>query len=48
MLNVVAGLDLPDDGEIHLAGEVITGRDEDWLARMRRRRIIVALAEQIG
>jgi putative ABC transport system ATP-binding protein len=39
LLNVVAGLDQPDDGEIELAGEVITGRDEDWLARMRRRRI---------
>ncbi len=39
LLNVVSGLDLPDDGEIQLAGEVITGRDEDWLATMRRRRI---------
>jgi putative ABC transport system ATP-binding protein len=39
LLNVVAGLDVADDGEISLAGEVVTGRDEDWLARMRRRRI---------
>ena len=39
LLNLVAGLDIADDGEILLAGEVVTGRDEDWLARMRRRRI---------
>lgn len=39
LLNLVAGLDLADDGEIRLAGEVITGRDEDWLARMRRRHV---------
>ncbi len=39
LLNLVAGLDLADDGEITIAGEVITGRDEDWLARMRRRHI---------
>ena len=36
LLNLIAGLDLADDGEIVLDGEVITGRDEDWLARMRR------------
>ena len=39
LLNLVAGLDLADDGEITIAGEVITGQDEDWLARMRRRHI---------
>jgi putative ABC transport system ATP-binding protein len=39
LLNLVAGLDLADDGEITLAGEVITGRQEDWLANMRRRHI---------
>ena len=39
LLNVVGGLDLADEGEITLNGEVITGRDEDWLARMRRRHI---------
>lgn len=39
LLNLVAGLDTADDGEIRLADEVITGRDEDWLARMRRRDI---------
>ena len=39
LLNLIAGLDLADDGEITIDGEVITGRDEDWLARMRRRHI---------
>jgi putative ABC transport system ATP-binding protein len=39
LLNLVAGLDLADDGRISIAGEEITGRDEDWLARMRRRHI---------
>jgi putative ABC transport system ATP-binding protein len=39
LLNLVAGLDLPDEGTIALAGEDIAGRDEDWLARMRRRHI---------
>jgi len=37
LLNLIAGLDLADDGTIRLAGHTITGRDEDWLARMRRR-----------
>jgi putative ABC transport system ATP-binding protein len=39
LLNLVGGLDLADEGEITLDGQVITGRDEDWLARMRRRHI---------
>jgi putative ABC transport system ATP-binding protein len=39
LLNIVAGLDRPDEGEIVLDGEVITGRSEDDLARMRRRHI---------
>jgi putative ABC transport system ATP-binding protein len=39
LLNLVAGLDLADEGEITIDGEVITGRDEDWLARMRRRHV---------
>jgi putative ABC transport system ATP-binding protein len=39
LLNLVAGLDVPDDGEITIDGEVITGRDEDWLAHMRRRHV---------
>ena len=37
LLNLVAGLDLPDEGTITVAGEEITGRNEDDLARMRRR-----------
>ena len=39
LLNLIAGLDLADDGEIEVADEVITGRDSNWLARMRRRHI---------
>jgi putative ABC transport system ATP-binding protein len=39
LLNLIAGLDVADEGEIVLAGQTITGRDEDWLARMRRRDI---------
>ena len=39
LLNMVAGLDRPDEGEITLDDEVITGRSEDDLARMRRRHI---------
>ena len=39
LLNLVAGLDIADEGEIVVGDETITGRDEDWLARMRRRHI---------
>jgi putative ABC transport system ATP-binding protein len=39
LLNLVAGLDSADDGEIVIDGEVVTGRTEDDLARMRRRHI---------
>ncbi len=39
LLNLVAGLDIADEGTIDIDGEEITGRDEDWLARMRRRHI---------
>src|SRR5256886_7823198 len=39
LLNLVAGLDTPDEGEIAVAGEEVTGRTEDELARMRRRHI---------
>jgi len=39
LLNLVAGLDLADDGEIAIDGDVITGQDEDGLARMRRRHV---------
>jgi putative ABC transport system ATP-binding protein len=37
LLNLVAGLDTADEGEISMAGEVVTGRSEDGLARLRRR-----------
>jgi len=39
LLNLVAGLDTPDEGEITVAGEEVTGRSEDDLARLRRRHI---------
>jgi putative ABC transport system ATP-binding protein len=39
LLNLVAGLDTPDEGEISVAGEQVTGRSEDDLARLRRRHI---------
>ncbi|MEO6628051.1 MAG: ABC transporter ATP-binding protein [Aquihabitans sp.] len=39
LLNMVAGLDQADEGAITLAGEKVTGRSEDDLARMRRRHI---------
>jgi putative ABC transport system ATP-binding protein len=39
LLNVIAGLDIADEGEVHLAGQELTGQDEDWLARMRREHI---------
>jgi hypothetical protein len=35
----VAGLDTADEGEIEVAGELVTGRSEDDLARMRRRHV---------
>ena len=36
LLNLVAGLDVPSDGQITLAGESLVGKDENELARMRR------------
>jgi len=39
LLNLVAGLDTPTDGEIAVAGESLIGKDENDLARMRRRHI---------
>src|SRR6266568_3236576 len=39
LLNLIAGLDVPDEGDITVAGEQVTGRSEDDLARMRRRHI---------
>jgi putative ABC transport system ATP-binding protein len=39
LLNLVAGLDVADEGEIAVDGETVTGRNEDWLARFRRHHI---------
>jgi putative ABC transport system ATP-binding protein len=39
LLNLAAGLELADEGTIWVAGEEITGQDEDELALMRRRHI---------
>jgi putative ABC transport system ATP-binding protein len=39
LLNVIAGLDTVDEGTVEVAGERVDGRDEDWLARFRRRHI---------
>jgi putative ABC transport system ATP-binding protein len=39
LLNLVAGLDTPSEGEIAVAGEPLGGKDENELARMRRRHI---------
>jgi putative ABC transport system ATP-binding protein len=36
LLNLAAGLDTPSDGEIFVAGEPLTGLDENELARLRR------------
>ena len=39
LLNLVAGLDTPTEGDIAVAGESLAGKDENALARMRRRHI---------
>jgi putative ABC transport system ATP-binding protein len=39
LLNLVAGLDTADEGTIFVAGEEVTNRSEDELARLRRRHI---------
>ena len=39
LLNIIAGLDSPDEGEIEVAGESLTDKDESALARMRRKHI---------
>jgi putative ABC transport system ATP-binding protein len=39
LLNLVAGLDVADDGTILVDGDQVTGSSEDDLARMRRRHI---------
>jgi putative ABC transport system ATP-binding protein len=37
LLNLVAGLDVADEGTITVAGQEVTGRGEDDLARLRRK-----------
>jgi putative ABC transport system ATP-binding protein len=39
MLNLVAGLDVPDEGDVVIAGGSLNGMDESALAIMRRRHI---------
>jgi len=39
LLNLVAGLDVADEGTITVAGEHVTGRTEDELSQLRRRHI---------
>jgi putative ABC transport system ATP-binding protein len=39
LLNLVAGLDTPSEGEIVVAGDSLAGKDENELARMRRKHI---------
>jgi putative ABC transport system ATP-binding protein len=39
LLNVIAGLDVPDEGEVTIAGESLAGMDESALAIMRRTHI---------
>ena len=39
LLNLVAGLDTPSDGEVVLAGEALSDKDESELAHLRRRHI---------
>jgi putative ABC transport system ATP-binding protein len=39
LLNLIAGLDTPSEGDVEVAGESLDGKDENDLARMRRRHI---------
>ena len=39
LLNLIAGLDKPSDGEIWLADETLSDKDENQLARLRRKHI---------
>jgi putative ABC transport system ATP-binding protein len=39
LLNLIAGLDVADEGTITVAGDLVTGRTEDELSQMRRRHI---------
>jgi putative ABC transport system ATP-binding protein len=39
LLNCIAGLDRPDDGEVTVAGTALSSLDEDGLTQLRRERI---------
>jgi putative ABC transport system ATP-binding protein len=39
LLNLIAGLDVAEEGTITVAGELVTGRTEDELSQLRRRHI---------
>jgi len=39
LLNVIAGLDVPDEGDVVVAGESLAGMDENRLALMRRKHV---------
>jgi putative ABC transport system ATP-binding protein len=39
LLNIVAGLDVPDEGEVSVAGESLVGKTESELAIMRREHV---------
>jgi len=39
LLNIIAGLDVPDEGEVVIAGESLAGMDESRLAIMRRKHV---------
>jgi putative ABC transport system ATP-binding protein len=39
LLNLIAGLDVADEGTITVAGEQVTGRSEDELSQLRRQHI---------
>lgn len=39
LLNIIAGLDIPDEGDVAVAGESLRGRTANDLARMRRTHI---------
>jgi putative ABC transport system ATP-binding protein len=39
LLNLIAGLDVPDEGEVFVAGRSLKGQDANELARMRRTHI---------
>src|SRR5205085_747968 len=39
LLNLIAGLDVPDEGEVVVAGQSLAGMDENALALMRRQHI---------